>query len=61
MREGGLSIHDALQLFHLIVFYQNLKVGTKLYLHIYILYISYILKVMYKYNLKGDGYVVKKK
>jgi len=37
MREGGLSIHDALYLFHLIVFYQNLKVGTKFYLHVYIL------------------------
>jgi len=42
MREGGLSIYDALHLFHLIVFYQNLKLGTKFYLHIDILYIYLI-------------------
>jgi len=42
MREGGFSIHDALHLFHLIVFYQNLMVGKKFYLHIYNLYIYLI-------------------
>jgi len=40
MREGDFSNRNALHLFYLIVFYQKLKLGTKFYLHSYILYIN---------------------